>query len=156
MSALNKILLGHPHTVVFHHSKSPRNTTFENVREWHTAPQPAGNGWREIGYHYLIGGDAGVYKGEALHFIGRHAIPNAGKIGVCITGDNCNPDHEWAPDQIVAGVKLWWHLRAIFPGIALAGHRDVTEPGYTECPGLDVCKLFALVEEIRGATWEGI
>ena len=147
-------LLGDPTTVAFHHSDSPRDTTtFENVESWHVTPKPAGNGWPYIGYHYFVDAEGSVYKGRALHVRGAHAPPNRGRIGICIAGDNLQKDQRWTPVQIMRGYQLWRHLEFIFPGLSYAGHRDLMEPGYTECPGVEIHELFELTRMSREYDW---
>jgi len=63
------------------------------IRAWHTDPPPRGNGWSDVGYHYIIRRDgriergrsdsvkgAGVYghNGDSLHivWVGRNKISN--------------------------------------------------------------------------------
>jgi N-acetyl-anhydromuramyl-L-alanine amidase AmpD len=135
------VYLGQPTIVVFHHSKSPRSTTLDQIREWHTLPEPDGNGWSDIGYHYVIQEDERVRAAVPLHLIGRHAVPNAGRIGVCITGHNLEDGKHWSAGQIRAGIRLLHALELVFPSIDHCGHRDVAA---TECPGLDVRERFAL------------
>lgn len=140
-------LLGKPYTVVFHHSGSPRSTTLDQIREWHTLPDPNGNGWPDIGYHYVIGEDARVRAARPLHLIGYHAKPNEGRIGVCITGNNLEDGEHWSNDQIRAAIRLLHALEVVFPGIEYCSHSDVAA---TDCPGLSVRERFSLFRmEIR-------
>jgi hypothetical protein len=140
---MSSVFLGHAHTVVFHHSASRRSTTREEIRKWHTQPPPNGRGWVDVGYHYVIEADGTIKRGRELHLMGAHAPPNAGRIGVCLTGNNCEPGEEWNAAQIASAIELLGPLEVVFPGIDHAGHRDVCEPGHTICPGLDVRGLFA-------------
>lgn len=139
------VLLGRPEHVVFHESLSPRDTTTAaQIEDWHTSPKPNGNGWSSIGYHYVIDGLGEVWPTLPLHRLGIHvAGQNAGKIGVCITGDNRKPAERWSALQIIAGFRLLRHLQAVFPGIEYGGHRDYDEE--RTCPDADVRYLFDIV-----------
>jgi len=67
----------------------------EEIRRWHTDPKPRGNGWRDVGYHFVIRRDGTVEPGRPLdedQFItddevGAHARGfNQTHIGVAIVG----------------------------------------------------------------------
>ena len=42
--------------IIIHCSATPegKDFTVQQIRQWHTAPKPKGNGWRDIGYHFVI------------------------------------------------------------------------------------------------------
>ncbi|MGL5913430.1 MAG: N-acetylmuramoyl-L-alanine amidase [Bacteroidales bacterium] len=45
--------------LIIHCTDTPygRIVTVENIKEWHLAPRPKGNGWKQVGYTDLIGVD---------------------------------------------------------------------------------------------------
>lgn len=46
------------------------------------------NGWSDIGYSFLIGGDGKVYVGRGYNVVGAHAPKyNDKSIGICLIGD---------------------------------------------------------------------
>ncbi|XP_044728721.1 peptidoglycan-recognition protein SA-like [Chrysoperla carnea] len=56
----------------------------ENIRAGHMDV----NGWDDIGFNFLIGGDGNVYEGTGWHRIGAHTIGwNSKSIGICFIGD---------------------------------------------------------------------
>lgn len=57
------------------------------IRKWHTDPKPKGNGWKDVGYHYVIRVNGTIEVGRALTEIGAHvANQNADSIGICLVG----------------------------------------------------------------------
>lgn len=118
--------------LVFHHSASARMTSYETIRKWHVDD----NHWEDIGYHMIIVGDGACIPGRAYWMQGAHALPNAHRIGVCITGDNTKVDRAWNAVQIVSARAVVASWRLLVPGIEVCGHRDLVDG--TECPGVDV------------------
>ena len=129
--------------IIIHCSASP----FGNVsliREWHTA-----RGWRDIGYHYVIGNghpktskrfiakaDGLIEPGRPLDHAGAHAKGhNKYSIGICVIGEGAGL---FTPRQIESLRALTETLRAEYglDRFAVIGHRDV-EPA-KECPGFNV------------------
>jgi len=125
--------------IVIHHSASPRETTVEEITKWHVE----GRGWDAIGYHLVVTGSGAVRAGRDLRVPGAHAKGyNLGSIGVCVTGNNVDPEHVWSEAQVLSLRAVVRALLAAFPGAEVFGHRDLSEAA-TECPGLDVRALLA-------------
>jgi N-acetyl-anhydromuramyl-L-alanine amidase AmpD len=127
------------HTCVVHHSGS-KYDTFDSMLAYHTAPKPDGNGWEDIGYHFVIERDGVLNYGRPLPRQGAHAYPNAGRIGVCVVGDNTDLTATWTPKQVATLQKLWLSIQMLWPTIELLGHREA-QPNHTACPGLNVRAL---------------
>ena len=127
--------------LIIHHSASRRNVSVATIRKWHTDPKPQGNGWDDIGYHYIITANGKLHVGRPLPRTGAHAPPNSKRIGCCVTGDNTNPAHAWVEPQLVTLRQLVAAVRLLWPQIKVKGHRQVMRPGYTECPGLDIATV---------------
>lgn len=125
-------------TLVIHHSASRRNTRVATVRKWHTDPKPRGNGWSDVGYHWLIDQTGKLHVGRPIQKTGAHAPPNSGRIGVCVIGDNTKANQSWNQAQCETLASVIAAMELLFPGIKVCGHRDVMRPGYTECPGVDI------------------
>lgn len=63
-------------------SDAPEHDSIEVIREWHKR-----NGWKDIGYHYVITKDGEVFKGRDEMVMGAHCIGhNKDSIGICLTG----------------------------------------------------------------------
>ena len=138
-------------TIVLHHAVAPVTTSAAAIRRYHTRPRhESGRGWRDIGYHWVIRltrGDISGHPrtpiteaGRPEEQIGAHCIPvQRRSIGVCV----CGNWSEWHPD---AYSELWDHVVTELASLArrhgvpvdmIRGHSEV-QPGYTECPGLNV------------------
>lgn len=112
------------------------------------------NGWRDIGYNYLIDPNGFIYEGHAGgdDVVGIHAsAANKGSMGVGLLGTFSKPPNgaqppqpmleaivnllSWKADQ--RGINIFESSRTL-PNVPwglphLMGHRDVN--GTTECPG---------------------
>lgn len=130
--------------LIVHHSAGPDTETAAQVRAYHTAAPPAGRGWSDIGYHWLIRrfSPSGVWTIEAGRpedLVGAHDQgENTDSIGICIAGDYTRgpvPAEGWAILVAhLAGRCRAYHL----PATAIEGHRE-HEPAATPtaCPGFD-------------------
>jgi len=124
--------------IIIHHTASSKNTTVEQIRDWHVN----GNGWSDIGYHYIILGDGTVETGRHINKTGAHCKGhNTGSIGICVTG---NTSQE--PPNKLQLESLWGKLKLLMEEYNLDrrnvyGHRDF---GATECPGN---MLYALLQQ---------
>ena len=79
-------------SIVIHcYGKGTDKPKFDNVdccRDWHTLPKPRGNGWSDIGYHYIITKDGAVHSCRPEAKKGAHCPKmNSRSIGICFTGD---------------------------------------------------------------------
>jgi len=160
MRAINKIII--------HCSATPpsMNIGAEEIRQWHTWPKEVGigklryqgktynyedelpehvrgkrgNGWRGIGYHYVIRRDGGVEDGRPLDTAGAHAKGhNENSIGICMVGgvdkDN-KPQSSFTKKQWATLDPLVRNLVDDYPEAEVLGHRDL--PGVTKaCPSFD-------------------
>lgn len=120
---------------VVHHSASALRTTVADIRKWHVEE----NGWDDIGYHRIVDRWGRKHPGRRVGLGGAHTRGLNGRCyAVCAVGNNLNPRSAWRPSQWAAIAELWAAAQEIFPGIILAGHRDIVRHGSTECPGLDI------------------
>lgn len=126
--------------IIIHHSASSQSTTVDQIRDWHVK----GNGWSDIGYHFIILADGSVEAGRHINRTGAHCKgQNKGSIGVCVVG-NTNSEPPTAP-QIES---LWGKLKMLMEDYNLDrrniyGHKDF---GATECPGN---MLYALLQQFK-------
>jgi N-acetylmuramoyl-L-alanine amidase len=116
------------------------DTSAASIRKFHVAPKPAGNGWRDIGYHFVIRKDGRVELGRPLDRSGAHLEGANDTWGVCISGDG--DSEPWTPQQTAALLDLaeticrqqgWGADRVI-------GHREGparfgSKPTTKRCPG---------------------
>ena len=106
------------------------------IRKWHVD----GNGWNDIGYHYVIRRSGEIEKGRSEYVAGAHvAGHNADSIGVCMVGginDAGKPDSNFTRSQWAALEHLVKQLLVNYPGAKISGHRDWTDA--KACPSFDV------------------
>nr|UEN71115.1 peptidoglycan recognition protein-S3 [Glyphodes pyloalis] len=123
--------------VVIHHTYIPGacntteqcKTSMRSMQRYHNSLE-----WGDIGYHFCVGGEGGVYEGRGWKTKGIHAgNANGISVGICLIGD-------WRTDLppaiqleataalIEAGVKKGY----ISPDYKLVGHKQIMN---TECPG---------------------
>jgi N-acetylmuramoyl-L-alanine amidase len=103
------------------------------IRGWHTAKPPKGNGWSDIGYHFVIRRDGTVEGGRPLARIGAHcAGHNADSVGTCLVGRRAFTEKQFAALRMIHD-----GLCQQFPGLSFYGHRDLDRHGKT-CPNFEV------------------
>ena len=129
---------------IIHCSDTPndRNVTTADIREWHTDPKPKGNGWNDIGYHYIILRDGTIERGRPIEKIGAHCYgQNIRSIGTCLIGRD-----KFTPAQYKSLKSLHKRLNNIYLGIEIFGHRDFTE-GKT-CPNFNVREIITNKKDV--------
>lgn len=122
--------------IIIHHSATPGDVSAATIHQWHL-----GNGWKGIGYHYVIRTFGLIEIGRPENTIGSHSgsAGNSNGIGVCVAGNfmNSKPTEE----QFQACVELVRDIYSRYGALVIQGHRDVMA---TACPGA----MFPL-EEIK-------
>ena len=138
MRVINKIII--------HCAATPegKDYTVDQIRQWHTTPKPNGNGWKDIGYHFVIYRDGSVHPGRPIEQIGAHTSGyNANSIGICYIGgcakDGKTPKDTRTHEQKAALVKLVVELRRRFPNASVHGHNEFANKA---CPSFNVQKEF--------------
>lgn len=136
--------------IIIHCSATPEgeNFTVDQIRDWHMR----GNGWSDIGYHFVIYLDGSVHKGRDINKAGAHCTGhNTHSIGICYIG-GCAPRSTigWAniskdtrtQQQKSALIKLIKELKSQYPGtkINVYGHRDFS---IKPCPAFDAKTEYA-------------
>jgi len=99
------------------------------------------NGWRDIGYHYVIRRGGQVEDGRPVEQAGAHVSGhNRNSIGICLVGginDRGLAEDNFRPEQKTSLRKVLINLSKHFPGAQVLGHRDF--PGVKkDCPCFDV------------------
>lgn len=113
-----------------------QDVTVQAIRNWHVK----GNGWRDIGYHYVIYRDGSVHEGRDVNISGGHARGyNSNSIGIvyvggCPKGDRTKSKDTRTPAQKEALVRLLKDLRELYPHAKIVGHKDLNK---TACPSFD-------------------
>ncbi len=116
----------------------------DEIRRWHIEE----NGWRDIGYHYVIDRDGKVATGRSLEDEGAHTYGhNKTSIGVCLVGGHGSSANDafeanYTSEQDQALRVLINELKIRFPGISkISGHNDYTNA--KACPGFNVGRWLA-------------
>ena len=110
-------------------SDNPKHDNVETIRKWHVDE----NGWKDIGYHFIITKNGDVHKCRDISEVGAHCKgENLDSIGVCLTGND-----NFSPDQYFS---LAWLLNGILNDITTI---EVVKPHnhYNEdktCPNFDL------------------
>lgn len=129
MRTINEIILHCSATKEGHHY------TVDDIRRWHK-----GQGYADIGYHYVIYLDGSVHAGRPLEQAGAHTYGhNAHSIGICYIGgldSGGKAKNTLTPLQDKSLVELIKHLRKLYPTIIqLHGHNEYAAKA---CPGFNV------------------
>ena len=128
--------------IIIHCSATPegKDYTVQQIRQWHTLPKPKGNGWKDIGYHFVIYRDGSIHPGRPVEQIGAHTSGhNASSIGICYIGGcaaDCNtPKDTRTEAQRLALIKLVRELKASYPSATVHGHNEFAAKA---CPSFNV------------------
>jgi N-acetylmuramoyl-L-alanine amidase len=136
MRKINKLIVHCTATPEF------KNFDIEDVRDWHVK----GNGWSDIGYHYLIKLDGTVQEGRPINKIGAHVGGhNRDSIGIAYVGGMDKDMNEWidtrTEQQKDSLFNLLMDLKYSFPDSVVYGHNDFTDK--------KVCPCFNAKEEYK-------
>jgi N-acetylmuramoyl-L-alanine amidase len=122
------------------------------IRSWHRK-----QGWRDIGYHYVITRTGEVQKGRPETQSGAHEKRiNRNSLAVCLVGGSPPigsdahrrglGENNFTPAQWAALETLVKELHARHPQAEVLGHRDV--PGVRKaCPSFDARAWWASVND---------
>lgn len=140
MRELNRIIL--------HCTATPswREVSVDEIRRWHVE----GNGWSDIGYHYVILLDGTVARGRPLDVAGAHVKGhNKDSIGVVYVGGTDvtgQPQDTLNSNQLFGLYKVVTSLRNLFGPLTLHGHNEFSDKA---CPSFIVSeKLPYLVDHV--------
>jgi hypothetical protein len=113
------------------------------IRSWHVD----GNGWSDIGYHWIIDRDGSKAPGRAMDRDGAHVRGhNRGTVGICLIGgfgssENDSPHDHYTPSQLASLRMLIGDLQVDHPGIKkVSGHNEYAAKA---CPGFQVTPWLA-------------
>ena len=82
--------------IILHCSATPEGKDYraKDIDRWHKA-----NGWKMIGYNYVIDLDGKVEDGRPLYMSGAHTVGhNSNSIGICYIGGVTNDGKQKAKD----------------------------------------------------------
>lgn len=121
--------------IIIHCAATPEGRAFttDDIRRWHKA-----QGFRDVGYHYVIHLDGSVHPGRPLEETGAHCKGhNSHSIGICYIGGldrNGRPADTRTPAQKAALLQLLSDLKKRFPHAIICGHNTFSDK---DCPCFD-------------------
>lgn len=139
--------------MVVHCTATPagREVTADELRAWHTAPPPAGQGWKQVGYTDLFHLDGRVDRlvsnnedayvdgwevtngAAGNNSVSRHIV----YVGGCANNKALTPTDTRTTQQINALKQYVIDFHKNHPAVKILGHRDL--PGVKKaCPSFDV------------------
>lgn len=116
-----------PNKIILHHSATDEGT-LESIRRYHVE----NNGWKDIGYHYLITTDGVLHEGRDERTVGAHTKgQNYESIGICLVGnfDEYKPN----TDQLNTLHRLLNHISSRYGELPIYGHNEFSSK---TCPGI--------------------
>jgi len=123
--------------IVIHHSATTEGNAFSFAR-YHVNSRD----WPGIGYHYVILGDGTIQRTNELTTVSYHVKDyNSVALGICLVGDFTKDTPEVSQKKALKEL-----CQDIFSQLNLGienvkGHNELTSPGYTQCPALDMDAL---------------
>lgn len=122
--------------IIVHCSATEAGKDFraDDIRRWHVK----GNGWKDIGYHFVIDIDGTIEVGRPMAQKGAHtANHNEKTVGICYVGGlkYGKPADTRTEAQKRSLRSLIQVMKSCFPDIAkVSGHRDYANKA---CPCFD-------------------
>lgn len=145
-----------PNKIIIHHSATPDGLVlkdFDAIRRYHKET----NGWRDIGYHWVIesvDNEYKILKGRDESDDGAHCIgQNTSSIGICMVGDFTKAEPPEAQYQTL--VYLIREIYKRYGKLPIGSHKQYAA---TSCPGLlNLEKVAALVNGLPVVrTWRNV
>ena len=149
--------MGKPYRITVHHegyhsgsmNASSVCAHLRRIRTVQMRPKgvDGGLGAGDIGYHYIIDQNGGIWEGRPMKYQGAHAGDfwrNKGNIGICVLGDY---NDQLVPARARCSLKdltVMLMARYHIPATKIYTHRELKP---TECPGRN---LQAYVNDLRG------
>jgi N-acetylmuramoyl-L-alanine amidase len=128
--------------IILHCSATEEGKDFSaaDIRTWHKA-----QGWKDIGYHFVICLDGTIERGRPIDEVGAHVKGhNADTIGVCYIGGvkDGKPKDTMTAEQEVAWMHLVLGLRIVFGYLPVHGHNEYAAKA---CPSFKVGDKYAFL-----------
>lgn len=134
--------------IVVHCSATPEGKHFstETIRNWHVN----GNGWSDIGYHWVVELDGKVRAGRPEQRVGAHVKGyNRSSIGICYVGgmskDMKLPKDTRSQVQRESLERLLLELKVKYPKAIIRGHNDFSNKA---CPSFDAKEEYCWINEM--------
>lgn len=116
-------------------TKEGKDFTVDDIRSWHKA-----QGWKDIGYHYVIYRDGSIHEGRDVDISGAHCSGhNSHSIGVVYIGgldENGKPKDTRTEEQKEALFFMMQSLKVLYPSATIHPHYEFNSN--KACPCFDV------------------
>jgi N-acetyl-anhydromuramyl-L-alanine amidase AmpD len=125
-----------PRGIVLHTVGVRGESTVEAIRDYHVRH----NGWRDIGYHFLVHRDGSRSLGRTQTTAGAHTSGANDSLGVACTGDGDSQPWTFRQWRGVLGLLTELCLRYGWSADDVCGHREAparlrAAPTSKTCPG---------------------
>ena len=118
-------------------TKPSMDIGLREIKRWHVDD----NGWRDVGYHYIIRRNGEVELGRSNRDTGAHAAGyNHKSISLCMVGgmaEDNSAENNFTAQQWTALLDLVKQIKVNYPEANVIGHNEISEK---ECPSFDVQK----------------
>lgn len=127
--------------IIIHTSATPymKNFGVADIDRWHKQ-----QGWKGVGYHFVIDLDGKIEDGRPIEEAGAHTKgQNKDSIGICYIGGldpSGKPSDTRTPEQKLALVSLINNLRMKYGNIPVYGHYNFDPK--KACPCFDAKKEY--------------
>ena len=121
-----------------------KDVSVETIRKWHLK-----RGWKDIGYHFVIGLNGEVQEGRPIEMTGAHTKGhNFDSIGICYIGGveaERGKDGDWVAkdtrtdEQKQALEDMLCYLKIQYPFARIYGHNDFSSKA---CPCFNASEEF--------------
>lgn len=138
--------------IIIHCSSSdlPEQDSVEAIKYLHTANKKTkikwgkydttGNGWADIGYHYIITKDGTIHIGRPIEKAGAHCKGfNQSSIGICLTGEKEFTEAQFTSLRRIIKDELIPNFGLSI--IDVMGHKELNRA--KTCPNFDVHEKLA-------------
>tara|TARA_A100001035_G_scaffold103468_1_gene81033 strand:+ start:270 stop:692 length:423 start_codon:yes stop_codon:yes gene_type:complete len=116
-------------------TKPSMDIGLREIKRWHVDD----NGWRDVGYHYIIRRNGEVELGRSNRDTGAHAAGyNHKSISLCMVGgmaEDNSAENNFTAQQWTALLDLVKQIKVDYPEANVIGHNEISDK---ECPSFDV------------------
>ena len=116
-------------------TKPSMDIGLREIKRWHVND----NGWRDVGYHYIIRRNGEVELGRSNRDTGAHAAGyNHKSISLCMVGgmaEDNSAENNFTAQQWTALLDLVKQIKVDYPEADVIGHNEISDK---ECPSFDV------------------